>query len=101
MYEGTLIRDLFALVEGTERNVRTKPTDAESVAQLGKQIAEASASIPSQSEKLAEPLGLSAADRDLGLLLVVHAQLIGAFEPGDNFLDAIDVYQVRAVGAPE
>jgi hypothetical protein len=101
MYEGTLIRDLFALVEGAERDVPTQPTDAESVAQLDKRIEEVSASVPSQSEKLAEPFGLSAADRDLGLLLVVHAQLVGALEPGNHLADAVDVHDIGTVSAPE
>ena len=52
-------------------------------------------------KELAQAFGLSAADGNFALLLVVHAELVGALEPGYDFLDAIDVHQVGAVGAPE
>src|SRR6059058_4954385 len=54
-----------------------------------------------QSEQFAQPFGLGAAYRDFGLFLVVHPKLVGALKPGDDFLDAIDIYQKRPVGAPE
>ena len=54
-----------------------------------------------ETEEFAQSLGLGAADRNFSLLLVIHAQLIGALEPRHNFLDAVDVHQVGAVGAPE
>src|SRR5438034_6833201 len=54
-----------------------------------------------QSEEFAKAPGLSAADGDFSLLLVVHAQLIGTLEPGDNFLNVIDIYQVGPVCPPE
>jgi len=41
---------------------------------------------------------LHAADRDFGVLLIVHAELIARFEPRHHFLDAVDVHQVGAVG---
>jgi len=44
---------------------------------------------------------LGAADWNLRLLFVVHAQLVGAFEPGHDFADVIDVYEERAMGPPE
>jgi len=44
---------------------------------------------------------LGAADGDFRVLAVRHAQLVGAFEPGDDFLDVIDVDQIGAVHAPE
>src|SRR5271154_5559031 len=52
-------------------------------------------------EELAEALGLGAADRDLGLLGVVHAQLVGGLEPGHDLADVLNVDQKGAVGAPE
>lgn len=42
-------------------------------------------------EKFAETAGLGAAHGDFGLFLVIHAQLVGAFEPGDDFADVVDV----------
>ena len=55
----------------------------------------------SQPEKFSEAFGLSAADGNFGLFLIVHAQLVGTLEPGDDFLDAINIHQVRTMGAPE
>jgi len=55
----------------------------------------------SEPEQFPQPLGLSPANRNLGLLLVVHAQLIGAFEPGNDFADAIDIHQVGAMRPPK
>ena len=52
-------------------------------------------------EQLAQALGLGAADRNLSLLFVVHAQLVGALEPGHHFLDVIDIDQIGAMGTPE
>jgi len=54
-----------------------------------------------KSEEFAKPLGLGAADRNLGLLLVVHPQLVRALEPRDDFPNTINVDQVRTVGTPE
>src|SRR5437667_9856501 len=53
-----------------------------------------------QSEQFAQPLGLGAAHGNFGLFFVVHTKLVGALKPGDDFLDAIDIYQKRPVGAP-
>ena len=55
----------------------------------------------SKPKEFAEALGLGAADWNFGLFLVVQAQLIRAFEPGNDFLDPVNVYQERTVGAPE
>jgi hypothetical protein len=63
MHSGTLINDLFAVVERVEMFAKRR---------LG---AAASAQC-SESEQFPQPFGLSAADRNLGLLLVVHAQLV-------------------------
>ena len=47
-----------------------------------------------QLEQLSEPFGLRAAHWELGLLAVVHPELIGALEPWQDFLDAIDVHHM-------
>ncbi len=56
---------------------------------------------PLQLEQFSQPLGLGAAYRNLGLLLVVHAKHVGALEPRYNFAYPIDVHEVRTVRAPE
>lgn len=52
-------------------------------------------------KELAEAAGLGATYWDFGLFFVIHAELVGAFEPGDNFADVILVDEVGAMGAPE
>ena len=54
-----------------------------------------------QIDEFAQTLGLGAADGDFGLLLVIHAQLVGTLEPGDDLADVIDIDEEGAVGAPE
>ena len=44
-------------------------------------------------EQFAQAAGLRAADGDFRLLLIVHAQLVGAFEPWHHFADVVDVDQ--------
>ena len=55
----------------------------------------------SEPEQFPQALGLSAANRNLGLLLVVHSQLIGTLEPWNDFANAVDIHQVGTVGSPE
>ncbi len=55
----------------------------------------------SEFEQGPEAFGLYAAHRDLGLLLIVHAELETRLEPRDHFPDAMDVYQEGSVYAPE
>jgi hypothetical protein len=55
----------------------------------------------SEPKEFAQAFGLGAADGNFGLLLVVQAQLIRALEPGNNFLDSVDIYQERPMGPPE
>jgi len=55
----------------------------------------------SEPEQFPQALGLSAANRNLGLLLVVHSQLIGTLEPRNDFANAVDIHQVGTVGSPE
>jgi hypothetical protein len=54
-----------------------------------------------QSEQFAQPFGLGAAYGDFGLFLVIHSKLVGAFEPGNNFLDAVDIHEIAPVRTPE
>jgi hypothetical protein len=42
-----------------------------------------------------------AGDRDFGLFFVVHFDHEAGFEPGNDFLDVVDVDEIGAVGAPE
>src|SRR5271167_1830045 len=45
--------------------------------------------LPSEVEQFPQAAGLGAAHRNLCLLLIVHAQLVGAFEPGHDLADVI------------
>ena len=60
-----------------------------------------SGSVRLQIEQLPQPLGLRAAYGNLGLLLVVHAQLVAGLEPRHHFADVVDVDHKAAMGAPE
>ena len=55
----------------------------------------------SESKQLPEPASLSAADWNLCLLLVIHSQLVRALKPGNDFADAVDVDQIRAMRPPK
>src|SRR5262245_9078656 len=55
----------------------------------------------SEPQIVAEPLGLGSAHRDLGAFAVPHPQKDIAAEPGHDFLDFVDVHEVRPVHAPE
>jgi len=90
MHSGMLINDLFALVERIQMLAKRCHCGAETTHQES-----------SESEQFPQPFGLSPADRNLGLLLVVHAQLVGALEPGNDFANAVDVHQVGAVRPPK
>ena len=109
MYAGTLIEDLFAVVGRAEdfarrlndETPRTQPAEAHaSRAERPSDVCQCKKG-NSEPEQLAESLGLSPADRDLGLLLVIHAQLVRAFEPGNDFADTVDIHQVGAMSPPE
>src|SRR5215470_7055952 len=52
-------------------------------------------------KQFAEALGLLAADGDFRLLFVVHFEHVAGFKPGHNFLDVMNVDEVRAVRAPK
>ena len=63
--------------------------------------AQAGVPVPLEVEEFAEALGLLAGDGDFGLFFVVHFEHEAGFEPGDDFLDVMNVDEIGAVGAPE
>jgi hypothetical protein len=52
-------------------------------------------------EEFAEASGLLAGDGDFGLFFVVHFDHETGFEPGNDFLDVVNIHKIGAVGAPE
>src|ERR1700735_357942 len=52
-------------------------------------------------QKLAQAFGLGARDGNFARALVVHFEHVAGLEPGDDFLDVVDIDEVRAVRAPE
>src|ERR1035441_1478863 len=52
-------------------------------------------------EQFPQPPRLYPADRNFGVLFVVHAELIARFEPGHDFFDAVDIDQVGTMHTPE
>jgi len=102
MYTGTLIQDLLRTVENAEkfsrmmRPERIELDSADSSNEISDYRGEAL-----KPEQFAQPLGLRPADRNLGLLFVIHPQLVGTLEPGDDLADTVDIHEVRAVGAPK
>jgi hypothetical protein len=114
MYSGSLINDLFAVVERADteraRAERSQIEQAHVVRDHGNSRAahaEAQAIACQCSGESLEPEqfpqapGLSPADWNLCLFLVVHAQLVRALEPRNDFADAVDVHQVGAMGPPK
>jgi hypothetical protein len=104
MYTGTLITDLFAEVERAENFARRSLSEPANLRAAGGTAESNSAyggKKTSKAEQLPQAFGLGPADRNLGLLFVIHTQLVRTLEPGDNFTDAVDVHQVGAVRAPK
>jgi hypothetical protein len=113
MYSGTLIDDLFAMAERArvgrtnreranreQANGERPPSDLRSTG-ADPQVDACHCRTSSEPEQFTQPPGLSPADWNLSLLLIVHAQLIRALEPRDDFADAVDVHQVGAVRPPK
>ena len=102
--DGTLTTDLFAEVERAENFARRSVSEPASVP-AGGVAAELNSDYggkkTSKAEQFPQALGLSPADRNLGLLFIIHTQLVRALEPGDDFTDAVDVHQVGTVRAPK
>src|ERR1700722_14858055 len=77
LYTGTLIQDIFALVERVEKvatSAKRAATSSRASRPLGFSCP-SRGSLISQSEQLSQPLRLSPADWNLALFLIVHAQL--------------------------
>src|SRR6266700_3689954 len=104
MYSGTLINDLFAVVERAQNKIPPRQ-DQPASPQTFKADPQARlchcSRESSESEQFPQSLRLSPADWNLGLLLVIHAQLVRALEPRNNFADAIDIHQIGTVRPPE
>lgn len=97
MYTGTLIYDLLMVAERVRDSLTCPQTRS-----LGEVAADGAALEPdSETEQFAQALGLGTADGDLGLLLIVHPELVGTLEPGDDFADTVDVHEVGTVRTPE
>jgi hypothetical protein len=115
MHTGRLIDELFAAVESAEKASRELPRSSSANENLnaasscggaatGSSRATSSEILRenySEAEQFPQPLGLCAADWYLGLLLIVHAELIRTLEPRHDFADAIDIDQVRTMRPPE
>jgi hypothetical protein len=108
MYTGTLIKDLLASVIRAEQSAASRqgatplrqPVE-EIKTEAVKDVSRNAWVRNSEPEQLSQPLGLSAADWNFALLLIVHAQLVRALEPRHHFPNSIDVHQVGAVSPPE
>ncbi len=106
MYTGTLILDLLDIVDRAEKVSGWKGLSSKRSSTPRKRHRKQEQNVPdefqnSESKQLAQPLGLSSTDRNLGLLPIVHPELIRTFEPGDDLADTVDVHEIRTVSAPE
>jgi len=109
MYKGTLINDLWSAVEAAAEKAQcaaakgASHSSPEPRADVRSNFCNNSRNKneDSESEQFPQALRLSPADWNLCLLLVIHAQLVRALEPGHDFADAVDVHQVRAMRPPE
>ena len=106
MYSGTLIADLVGIVDralSRTKLMNKRHADANAVTARSRTLSmlPVHATTVSEPEQFPQSLGLCAADRNLSLLLVVHAQLVRALEPRHDFADAVDIHQVGAVRPPE
>src|SRR5579859_6710973 len=100
MYTGTLINELIAIVEQAEAANQARYEQSSNARSVWPS-SDMQSSAGLEPEKLPEALGLGAADGDLSLLLVVHAQLVRALKPRYNFADPVDVHQVGTMRPPE
>ena len=109
MYKGTLINDLWSAVEAAAEKSQcaaakgARHSSPEPQADVRSNFCNYSRNNKgdSESEQFPQALGLSPADWNLCLLLVVHAQLVRALEPGHDFAYAVNVHQVGSVRPPE
>lgn len=104
MYTGTLINDLLGIVDRVCDAYESMQAQSaaiswiESTDHSGRRDRETQ---NSEAEKLTKSLRLGTTDRNLGLLLVVHPQLVRTLEPGDHLADSVNVHQIGAVCAPK
>ena len=105
MHQGTLIDELLAEVERAEtRAAEQSPIPPDSYTprvEPGNNNFCYCKREGLQSEEFPQTLSLSPADGDLSLFLVVHPQLVRAFEPGNDFTNAVDIDEIGTVSAPE
>ena len=97
MYTGTLIHDLLIVADRVRDSLRHQGT----ISFSGMALESMAVKPGSEPEQFAQPLGLGTADGNLGLFLIVHPELVGTLEPGDDFTDAVDIHEVGSVSAPK
>src|SRR6516164_5657315 len=98
MYTGTLIKDLMSAVERAQTAAPPiQPAGEHSDLQQDGKGSE----VDSEPKQFAQALGLCPANGNLGLLLVVHPQLVGTLEPGHHLADTVDVHEIRAMSTPK
>jgi hypothetical protein len=97
MYTGTLINDLLVTAERVRDSLKGQRENPLAVIASGLLPEDRS----SQPKQFPQALGLSTANGNLGLLLIVHPELVRALEPGDDFANAVDVHEVGAVRTPK
>ena len=92
MYTGTLIKGLLNTAERVRNAASVRQIQNMDPTLSGSEIEAESRRAGSEPEEFPKSLGLSAADRDLGLLLVVHPELKAGFKPRDHFLNSVNVH---------
>lgn len=96
MYSGNLINDLCAMVERVLASIAS-PSRTEAQCNLPSPQSHSDSCVcrgaSLEPEQFPQALRLRAADGDLGLLLVIHPQLVRTLEPGHDFADVIDVHE--------
>lgn len=101
LYTGRLIEELIDSVQKTEQTFARRAYKENHSPSVSVEEFRSQPESRLQAEQLAQPFRLSAADWNLALLLIIHAQLVRALEPRHDFANAIDVYQVGTVSAPK
>lgn len=113
LYSGSLIQELIELVDKAEHDAKAPscmdyPTLPESVI-LAREPASApfspdlsqTAPRPSEPKQFPQALCLGPADWNLALLFIIHAQLVRALEPRDDFPNSVHVHQIGAMSPPK
>ena len=100
MYTGTLISDLLSTVEQAESFAKER-SQIQETGEVSSIANSANKPGSLQSEQFPQPFRLRPADRNLGLLLVVHPELVGTLEPRNHLANPVDIHHVGAVGPPK